>query len=408
MRASYVDRMLAQVDGVVAPIWITELIVTDAPPTVDALGLALARLVREVERLRLCWDDARVGWRPAPAQRAVPIAVRAAGRAADVIAGLLRDPIDLTVDAPLRVTLAPLTDRGGATLLALQLHHAIGDARALMFLNRRLWQLLAGTQGEVLAPSAWSDRRALRAAATHWRALPQLAHARHRVLARRGTALRRSGDEVGPPMLRSLRVPLEGDRRPPAERFFAALLAGIAHHGVADPSGAVRFRIPVDLRRELDAGPTVDNPCSAIPIELPWADVAAARDHGALARRVLDQLARDLGRGVHWATLVECVAIARVATVAQLRSHTRPELVSARRGSTLVTTYVGTVDRYFADCPFPVASLRTHTPTWGANGFVFAGALVVNVGAFEGLWRPDELDGFVDAMQRSLGGGEVL
>lgn len=406
MRASYVDRMLAQVDGVVAPIWITELVVTDAPPAVDALRVALVRLVAECERLRLRWDDDRVGWVPVAA-RAIPIRVRAPAPSDPAIAALLAEPIDLHVDAPLRVTLVPLTDRGGATLLAVQLHHAIGDARSLMFLNRRLWELMAGGAGEPLARAAWTDARGLRAAARRWRALPQLALPRHRVLARRGTALRRSGDEVGAPMLRSLRVPLD-DGAGAGELFFAALLAAIAHHGVVDPRGRVRFRIPVDLRRELAAGRTVENPCSAIPIELPFADLAATRDHRALARRVLGDLAGALRRGVHWATLVECVSIARVASVAQLRAHTRPELVSARRGSTLVTTYVGTVDRYFARCPFPVRSLRTHTPTWGANAFTFDGHLVINAGAFEGLWRPDELDGFVDAMRRSLGAGEVL
>lgn len=409
MRASFVDRMLAQVDGVVAPIWITELLVTDAPPAVAALRAALDRLVAEVERLRLRWDDAAVGWAPI-AGRAIPIAVRAADRSDAVIAALLADRIDLRVDAPLRVTLVPLTDRGGATLVAVQLHHAIGDARSLMFLNRRLWQLVAGVAGEPLAPSAWTDRVALGAAARQWRALPAIAHARHRVLARRGTALRRSGDEVGAPMLRSLRVPI-GDE-PAAELFFAALLAAIAQHGVADPSACIRFRVPVDLRRALGVGRTIENPCSAIPIELPWAEVAAARDHRALARRVLDRLAADLRAGVHWATLVECVAVARVASLAQLRAHTRPELLSPRRGSTLVTTYVGTVDRYFVECPFPIRSLRTHTPTWGANALGFGGALVINASAFDGLWRPDELDAFVDTMRRSFAAsglpGEVL
>lgn len=404
MRASYVDRMLAQVDGVVAPIWITELVLTDAPPALPALRGALDRLAAECPRLRLRWDDRAVGWQPCPG-RPLPIAVRAPTASATAISALLAERIDLRTDAPLRLTLVPLAGRA-TTLLALQLHHAIGDARSLMFLNRRLWQLLRGVAGEPLAPSEWTDGRGLRMAARHWRALPQVAQPRHRVLARRGTALRRSGDEVGPPMLRSLRVPL--DQRAPAERFFAALLAGVAHHGVVDRGGRVRFRIPVDLRRAMAAGRTVENPCSAIPIELPFAEIAATRDHAALARRVVDDLARSLARGVHWATLVECVAVARVATVEQLRHHTRPELLSATRGSTLVTTYVGTVDRYFTECPFPIRSLRTHTPTWGANAFSFQGHLVINVGAFEGLWRSDELDGFVDAMARALGGGEVL
>ncbi|MEO7733919.1 MAG: hypothetical protein ABIY55_23345, partial [Kofleriaceae bacterium] len=295
------------------------------------------------------------------------------------------------------VTLAPLAE--GGTLLAIQLHHAIGDARSLMFLNRRLWQLMTGAGGEPLDAASFSDRGALRAIARRLPALPAVIRGRHRVLARRGTALRRSGSELGAPMLRTLRVPLR-DATQASTLFFSALLAGIEHHGVQDPGAPVRFRVPVDLRRELRLGRTVENPCSAIPIELPFRALA---DRAAGAT-VVAALTRALAAGVHWATLLECVAIGRLASVAQLRKHTRPELLARHRGSTLVTTYVGSIDRYLVGAPFPIRSFRTHTPTWGANGFAHAGDLVINMGAFDGLWRPDELDAFVDAMRAAIGG----
>jgi hypothetical protein len=101
--------------------------------------------------------------------------------------------------------------------------------------------------------------------------------------------------------------------------------------------------------------------------------------------------------------VLECLAVSRAASTRTLRRHTRPELLAARRGSTMVTTYVGSVDRYFVDAPFPIESLRTHTPTWGANALGFRGALVINVGAFDGLWSPGDLDRFIAAMQAWLG-----
>lgn len=399
MRASYVDRMLAQVDGVVAPIWITELIVTDAPPSVAALRDGMTKLVAEVERLQLRWDAPNDAWQPA-GQRAVTIVERARAPERSHVSALIADRIDLATEIPLRMTVAPLAE--GGTLIAMQLHHSIGDARSLMFLNRRLWQLMNGAGGEPLDAARFSDRGALKAIARRFPALPAVARSRNRVLARRGTALRRSGDDVGAPMLRSLRVPLfEGEQA--SARFFTALLAGIAKHGVQDPQAPVRFRVPVDLRRELGLGRTVENPCSAIPVELP----CSALDDRDAGEKIIAELTRAMKAGVHWATLLECVTIARLASVAQLRKHTRPELLAKHRGSTLVTTYVGTIDRYLVGAPFPVRTFRTHTPTWGANAFTHANHLVINMGAFEGLWRPDELDAFVDTMRATIG-GEVL
>jgi len=414
VRANFVDRMLAQVDGTVAPIWITQLITTDAPPSADALRAALTVLAGEVERLQLGWSAERADWQPMKrGWRAIHHAVCSPSTLVDhaaAVAEVLARPIDLSRDLPLRITIQPLLagpgTPAGHTLIAIQLHHAIGDARSLMYVNQRLWQLVGGvrTGASCLGPARLSDGQALRALARRWPALPAITQARHRVLARRGAALRRSGDEVGAPMLRSLRVPLDVTAPRAAQLFFGALLAGIAAHGLQDGSAPVRFRVPVDLRRELGIGRTLENACSAVPIEVPLDALAnaAAHDPMALGRYVPDQLAALLRAGVHWATLLECVTVARLASAETLRRHTRPELLARRRGSTMVTTYAGSVDRYFAEVPFPIRTMRTHTPTWGANAFGFGGALVINVGAFDRLWRPDEIDGFVAAMQAWL------
>lgn len=408
MRANYVDRLLARVDGELAPIWISELVTTDAPPRAEDLRAAVGRLVAEIERLRFAWDPRQNDWVPR-SRRAEDIdrAVRELPEAPqrEIIARLLCDPVDLTRELPLRITLAPLADRAhGRAIVAVQLHHAIGDARSQMFLNRRLWQILAGRPelASRLGPARISDARAIAGAARHAVALPKILDPRHRVLARRGQALGRRGDTIGAPMLATLRVPLDASVRSDERSglFFGALLAGMCAHDRGKAwSAPLRLRVPIDLRRELGVGATLENGCSAVPVEISGVTVRAALDEPTkLARLVPDELGRLLRRGVHWGTLLECLVASRLASTAMLRTHVRPDLVAPLRANTLVTTYVGSLDRYFADAPFPIRAICTHTPTWGANGYSFGGALIINASAFEGLWSRADLEAFVGAM----------
>jgi hypothetical protein len=412
MRANYVDRLLARVDGELAPIWISEIMTTDAAPRADALRAAVGRLVAEIERLRFAWDPRRNDWisrsrTDADVTRAVRELPEAPQR--EIIARLLREPVDLTRELPLRITVAPLADAAhGRALVAVQIHHAVGDARSFMYLNRRLWQIVAGLPRPEsrLGAARMSDALALGGAARHAAALPAILAPQHRVLARRGQALTRHGDTIGAPMLATLRVPLDGRFTPEARSalFFAALLAGMcAHDRGVTWSAPLRLRVPIDLRRELGVGLTLENGCSAIPVEISGDAVRAALDEPAqLARLVPDAIARLLRAGVHWSALVECLVASRVASTATLRTHVRPDLVAPLRANTLVTTYVGTVDRYFADAPFPIRTLATHTPTWGANGYCFGDALIINASAFEGLWSRADLEAFVAAMSAWL------
>ncbi len=412
VRANYIDRLLARVDGELAPIWISELLTTDEPPRADDLRAAVGRLVAEIERLRFAWDPRRNDWIPRSrsaedidrAVRELPEAPRR-----EIIAGLLREPVDLTRELPLRITIAPLADRAhGRALVAVQLHHAIGDARSQMHLNRRLWQILAGRPEleSRLGPAQMSDARALALAARRAAALPAILDPRRRVLARRGQALGRRSDAIGAPMLATLRVPLDARWSPEARSglFFGALLAGMcAHDRGVRWSAPLRLRVPIDLRRELGIGPTLENACSAIPVEISGDAVRAALEEPAtLARLVPDELGRLLRAGVHWSALLECLVASRLASTARLRTHVRPDLVAGLRANTLVTTYVGSLDRCLADAPFPVRTVSTHTPTWGANGYSFGDALIINASAFEGLWSRADLEAFVGAMSAWL------
>ncbi len=407
MRANYVDRLLADADGAVATIWITSLFTTDAPPSVDTLRRAFASLVAETPRLNVRWDSPARRWRPqTPTERDLRDAVRERPPAtlAEATAALLAESIDLAREIPVRVTSVPLTDGASPrTLLALQLHHSLGDGRSLSFLTRRFCEWCAGRPLDAsrLGDPAMSDRRALLAAALRPAGVAALARPERRVLASRGQSLRHTGATIGAPMLRSLRVPLSPSATP-RERsslYFAAVLAGIA--ATRDPSRAawpVRLRLPVDLRRELGIGVTLENACSALAVEIADDALTAALDDPArLGSIVPDAVESMLRAGVHWGTLVECLVVSRVATRAMLRDHLRPDLVAERRANTMVVTYVGTVDRYFTAAPFPIHTVQTHTPTWGATGFSFRDALVINCAGFAGLWSAAELDAFVEA-----------
>lgn len=402
MRAGYVDRLLAEADGAVATIWITGVLTTDAPPSLETLRRALAAMVGETPRLRVRWDSAGRRWVPCARELRDAVRERPPATLAAHTAALLAEGVDLARELPVRVTVAPLVDAPGS-MLAVQLHHALGDGRSLLFLVRRFWEWCAGTPraSSRLGDPGMSDRRALATAALRPTGLLAVRRSSQRVLAARGQSLRRSGDAIGAPRVLSLRV-LLAPGTPPAERsslFFAAMLAGIASQ--RDPARAawpVRLRMPVDLRRELGLGVTLENACSALAVEVDDAALTASLDDPARLRAIVpDAVAAMLRAGVHWGTLVECLLVSRVATRAMLRDHLRPDLVADRRANTMVVTYVGTVDRYFESAPFPIRTLQTHTPTWGATGFSFRDALMINVAGFEGLWRDADHEAFVEA-----------
>jgi len=148
LRANYVDRLLADADGAVATIWITGLLTTDAPPTIDTLRRAFASLVAETPRLSVRWDSPARRWLPnSRSDRDLFDAVRERPPAtlAEATAALIAEPIDLAREIPVRVTTVPLTDgTSPRTLLAIQLHHSLGDGRSLLFLSRRFWEWCAG------------------------------------------------------------------------------------------------------------------------------------------------------------------------------------------------------------------------------------------------------------------------
>ncbi len=405
MRSNFVERLLARVDGEAATIWITAVFVLTRPIDEAALARSVIALVRETPRLNLAWRDPPGDWAPSHRSDEEARAALAVLTAPSTLRALsecaIRARIDLARDLPLRVTSSPLVD--GRHAVIVQVHHAIGDARSVMHLTRRLWQHASNSahHDERLGDPVMTDARVLALLARNAPSLASLTRARHRVLARRGHALRRRDGAPGAPLMASLRVRL--DERWSASTtsglFFGALLAAMVEHDRGVPRDApVRLRVPVDLRRELGIGVTLENACSAVPIEVRAEDLSRALDAPSeLARLVPDALRDAIAMGVHRSTALECLIASKLASAEALKRHVRPDLIASPRASTMVTTYVGSIDRYVATCPVPVEAVYTQTPTWGANGHRLGDSLVINVTCFEGLWTRDDLDAFVDA-----------
>ena len=156
--------------------------------------------------------------------------------------------------------------------------------------------------------------------------------------------------------------------------------------------------MPVDLSPWFAFDDPPANTCITVPLELPVARLLACRTGTEVLDHVRNELSSLRERGAIWPALLEAIAIARVASPSRLRAGARPGLLADRRTNTLVATYVGALDDYFAAAPFTIADAIGHTPTWGANAFTLGGRLVVNATCFQGLWSEATLARFRDEL----------
>lgn len=398
MRAHFVDTLLARLDGEVACIWVTIAVRLEAPPDVEHLRALVIDLLRTTPRLRRVWREPEGCWREIDLEEtelaarlevaAVPRPLRA------VTDGVIARRIDLSRELGFVVGVHPL--REGGTLLSFQLHHALGDARSLGLLLRRMFRGASPSPPPTSARPRMSEREVLRAALAHPRASAGILHPRNLMLAPgRSVSLPRDGDVVGPPRVASASFELPGGAREHAGRFYAAVALTAARWTHAS-SGRVRLRVPVDLSPWFSFEDPPANTCITVPLELDVARLRSGRSGAEVLAYVRGELSALVERGAIWPALLEALAIARVASRARLRAGAVPGLLAERRTNTLVATYVGSLDDYFAAAPFAIAGAIGHTPTWGANAFTLGGRLVVNASGFEGLWSDATLARFRD------------
>lgn len=409
LTTGYVDRLLARADGALATIWITGLFVTRDTVDRGALLRGLELLIGEEPRLRMRFDEPKKAWRPR--ETTAPARLLDAGKTSleEHARALLAASIDLTQDVPFRVSVGELDD--GRNLVGVQLHHSVGDGRASLALTNRFFSLAGGGKGRgPLEAPGMTDARALLNALRYPGAMAALHDPKHRVLAHRGQALRKAeSPQVGAPTLDSLRarLPATFDPRAVSGVFFGALLALCTELGAAERRAPIRFRIPIDLRPRLGIGDSLENACSALPVELDADRVAtlvAKGKRGAdeLSGLVPSALAELRARRAEWATLVECMAVSRLATRSMLRDHLRPDLLGDLRANTLVTTYLGNIAPYVQNAPFATESVQSHTPTWGATGFRIGNEMTLNLACFEGIWDRALRERASEAVQRWL------
>lgn len=402
MRAHFVDTLLARLDGEVACIWITIAVRVEAPPEVDELRASVLALLRSTPRLRRTWHEPQ-GWRDrilgdAELETCLEVATEPCSRRT-VVERVIARRIDLSRQLGFVVGVHPL--REGGTLITFQLHHALGDARSLGLVLRRMFE---GTTADDPPPARprMSEREVLRAALAHPRASASIVRARSRMLAPgRAVSLPRDGDAIGDPRVASASFELAGGPREHAGWFYAALALTAARWSRA-PTGLVRLRVPVDLSPWFSFEDPPANTCITVPLELPVARLRACRAGAEVVALVRGELQRLRERGAIWPALLEAIAVARVASPARLRAGARPGLLAPRRTNTLVATYVGALDDYFAAAPFVIADAVGHTPTWGASAFTLGKRLVVNVTGFAGLWSEATLARFRDELSAWL------
>lgn len=424
---SYIDALLARLDGAVAPIWISLFAEVSADAGAAArLHAAAHALVAAVPRLQQRWEEARGAFVPvhrnAAALDAMLLRAAAPRPAAQWIEEALSRRCDLTRDIPWRLGLLPLPD--GRALFVSQLHHALSDAKGHALLLRRLFAEVAGTPPPAIAPAQLSDRRLLAAVIGHAPALRLLADPASRLFAARGLRLPVQPDPGPPrPLLCTVRLRLpSGDgaaasaqapadaslpgaqphpEQPSAADVFHAglLAAAAATAGPQPPAALLRLRVPIDLRRPLGLAPALENAAAAIPIEIPLSAIRAAVPAPApLADLLRTPLQAALRAGLPFASTTESMALSHLASRARLRAGAAPGLDAAPRPATLVVTYVGDLAPLFAHAPFTVHALQGHTPTWGATGVRFGDQLSINLTGFTSAPGRAALRQFADAL----------
>lgn len=394
MRAHFVDTLLARLDGEVACIWVTIAASVEAAPEPEQLRAMVMAIHRATPRLQTRWSEPDGRWQRASRSdaelaRTFELDEQPRSRRA-ILEQVIARRIDLGRDPGFWVGMHRLLD--GGTLITFQLHHALGDARSLGLLLRRMF----GDHEPARAHgSPMTESNLLRAALARPRASAGLLHPRTRMLASRGLSLPRDADTIGDPRVAMAAFELDGGPRAHAGWFYAGL-AVTAARWVEARAGLIRLRVPVDLSEQLSFEHEVANTCITVPLELDAAHLRACTSGSAAVDYVRRELGKLIANGAVWPALLEALLVARVASRARLRAGARPGLLAERRTNTLVATYVGSLDEYFSRAPFRILSAIGHTPTWGANAFTIGGRLVVNVSGFAGLWSDATLQRFRD------------
>lgn len=231
-------------------------------------------------------------------------------------------PVDLRRDPPVRIFLSP----GAPSRLVIRAHHALVDGRGLLQLGRTLFALLRGESPPPAPPEDLTDAALSRRLGGRPRALPRRDC---EVLGSLGANPARPGTTW-----RRIRVPA------PAAPLARTLLA-LAR--AAPPTGALRFDVPVDLRRHL---PVAEAARLANLTGILSLDLRSALD----AADPLEEIRRRLAQAVEAGEALGAIEAARPARLLPLallaalgRADTRAALAEGRFSSTALVSNFGRV-----------------------------------------------------------------
>lgn len=403
MRGHIVDTLLAKLDGEVAFIWVTlGLEIENAPPEEEWIR-ALKILMENSPRLGLKWCASSESWETTRRSKELIEKIitfeTTTMSPKEAIEKMIACPINLEEDIPFRLHISPLS--GERKMLIMQLHHALGDARALGRLLDFLWQCFQGDpkDQEKQALVLLKDSQLWWHFIFHPWATLGILRAKNRLVTRRALSLRKDGQAIAHPIVHTSHYKLESSYSS-ADLFYSAILATMSKF-TDKKRGILRFRMPFDLSKVFRWKNSLANTCIALPIEFPLEKVRSLeKSPSQFIAYVKKQIFTVVAKGGYWPTLLECFIAARWIPADKIRAGAKPGLLEEMRTNTMVVTYVGNLDRYFKDAPFEIHKAYGHTPTWGANAFTLRGELVVNVSCFAGIWNTGTLTQFSQTLAK--------
>lgn len=402
---NFVDRLLMKLDGSIAPIWNRLFLVIDKPIDEAVLVQCFRQLILETPRLRSLWDHETQQWHEQSfdtIQTLIKLPYdREIFSANERIRKILANRDNSLAELPVRLGYGDVSEHAQeAFLLTLEFHHGAGDGHSVILLIKRFWQILEHTlHSNPLSPTSISrpeltDGMIIKRILKQPGQLLKLAKSENRQLARRASPLKHEAQHIGSPTLLSFKLNkgLLAELKP-SSLFYAAILAAIIRLEDKETSKTIRLRVPVDVRQQFNLSFTsIGNACSALIVEFDLQEMRALFFANPLRMiQVIEaKFKQQLRSELYIANALECLLASKIASQSSMHLAAPQELLGNKRSSSLVITFMGEVSHLIAPPqPFHLLDVRSHTPVWGMNGYIYQDNMHINLSCFEGIWPPE-------------------
>ncbi|KTD57225.1 hypothetical protein [Legionella shakespearei] len=403
--ANFVDRLLMKLDGSIAPIWNRLFLVIDKPIDETVLVQSFRQLILETPRLRSLWVKDAQQWHEqsfATIQARIKLPYdRELFSTNERIRKILANRDNSLADLPVRLSYGAVSDHGQeASLLTLEFHHGAGDGHSVILLIKRFWQILehalhsAPLNPTPISQPELTDGMIIKRILKQPGQFLKLAKSENRQLARRASPLKHEAQHIGLPTLLSFKVNkgLLAELKP-SSLFYAAILAAIIRLEDQDVSKNIRLRVPVDVRQPFNLSFTsIGNACSAIIVEFDLQEMRSLfyANPQRMIQVIEAKFKQQLRSELYIANALECLLASKIASQSSMHHAAPQELLGNHRSSSLVITFMGEVSHLITPPqPFNLLDVRSHTPVWGVNGFIYQDNMHINLSCFEGIWPPE-------------------